>query len=242
MTHFIIVANGQFQVREIIDEAIQDKIIIALDGAADRLARLSILPHIIVGDFDSIDKKAWAILETDEPHTGRDGVLIVPWKDQNLTDLTKAIRYCDAQQAASITLVCATGNRSDHHEGTVRALRAEYKKERPILLHTEQQTLRFAKDETAYLHGEIGDKCGIVALPAGSFSSQGLEYDVNNFVLEFGFAESTCNALRTQQAVVQVQGEALLIMPPMLRAQRYYMQKTEVERLQLQLRDAIAKY
>ncbi len=240
MKHYIIIANGQFLIREIIEEAIQDKIILALDGAADRLARLGILPHIILGDFDSINKQAWGIMEGDEPHTGTHGTHIIPSKDQNFTDLTKGIRYCDTQATASITLMCATGNRLDHHEGSVRALRAEYKKHRPIFLHTEQQTLRFAKDETICMRGEIGDKCGIVAAPAGTFSSTGLEYDVENFVLQFGYAESTCNALRAPQATVRVQGEALLIMPPVLNTQRDFMRKSEAERLRLQLRDATA--
>lgn len=237
MQHFIIVANGQFLVREIIQEAMRGKIIIALDGAADRLLKLGMLPHIIVGDFDSINKNTWGIREQHEPHIGTHGVKIIPSQDQNFTDLTKAIRYCDIQGAASITLVCATGQRLDHHESAVRALRAEYKKERPMMLHTEQQSLRFAKNETVFLQGRVGDKCGIVAFPAGSFSSQGLEYDVDHFALNFGFTESTCNALREPKASVQIQGEALLIMPPLLKAQRAFMQNTEVERLQLQLRD-----
>jgi thiamine pyrophosphokinase len=245
--HFIIVANGNFLVKEIITEAIQDKIIIALDAASDKLARMGIMPDIILGDFDNEDKThahRWGIHTTfqdlrdeDQPYQGNHGVTLVPGKNQNLTDLTKAIHYCDANGAESITLICALGGRMDHHEAALRSLRTEYKKNRPILLHTEQQTLRFAKNEAVQLSGEIGDKCGIFAFPSGSFSSQGLVYEVENYPLQFGFSESVGNSLKATHAAVTITGEALLIMPPQLAVQRAFLQKNERERLEMLLRD-----
>jgi len=251
MAHFIIVANGEFLVHEIINEAIRDKTIIALDGAADKLARIGVQPHIILGDFDSISvsgknnwgiKKSFSELKNDDaPYTGNFGVFIVPAKNQNLSDLTKAIRYCDKNNAESITIICATGGQLHHHETNLRSLRTEYKKSRPIILHTEQQTLRHACDEEVELHGKVGDKCGIMAYPQGSFTSHGLEYEVTDYELKFGFAESSSNALKQLHAKISVKGEALLIMPPLLKAQRVFAEKSEIEQLELRLWDARAK-
>jgi thiamine pyrophosphokinase len=230
MKDFIIVANGDFLVKEIIEEAIANKTIIALDGAAKKLRRLNISPQVVLGDFDSLNQDE---IETFAKHS-----LIVPANDQNLTDLVKAIRYCDNEGATSITIICASGGQLDHHEGAMRALRTEYKKNRLILLHTDQQTVRFAKDETVTLQGRIGDRCGIIAFPQGSFSSMGLRYDVKNMLLTFGFSDSTCNSLVQDKAVVTVSGEALLVMPPQLQSQRDYISKSDIERLEMQLRDA----
>jgi thiamine pyrophosphokinase len=248
MPNFIIIANGNFLIKEIICEAIIDKTIIALDGAVNKLIHLGVHPHIILGDFDSIEERARhhfgvkntfsSLQETDSPYTGQHGTTIIPAKNQLFTDLSKAIHFCDQQGAESITIICATGGRLDHHESALRSLRAEYKKDRPILLHTEQQTLRFAKDETIRLKGEIGDKCGIVAYPHGWMTSKGLEYEANNFELQLGFSENTCNALLTTQATTTITGEALVIMPPQLFTQREFMRKNEAERLTLLLRDA----
>lgn len=247
-TDFIIIANGNFLVKEIILESIRNKTIIALDGAANKLMPMSIHPHVILGDFDSItdttqqyygvQKNAATLHESDLPYSGQYNTTIVPAKNQLFTDLSKAIHFCDSQDAASITIICATGGRLDHHESALRSLRAEYKKDRPILLHTEQQTLRFAKDETLIMQGEIGDKCGIVAYPHGWVTSQGLEYEANNFELQLGFSENTCNALLATQASITIAGEALVIMPPQLSTQREFMGKNEAERLALLLRDA----
>ena len=245
MKDYIIVANGPFLVREIMEEAIQDKIIIALDGAADKLKRINIVPHIILGDFDSISPESqayWGIQQTFHDitnhsltYTGKHGVLIVPAKDQDNTDLVKAIRYCDQQHAASITLVCAAGGREDHYEGVKLALRTEYSSHRVITLHTEQQTLRCAKDETVLLEGRVGDHCGFIATNTGTCSSVGLEYECSEH------AESICNVLRMSSATLAITGSALLIMPPQLASQRTFMQKNEEERLELQLRDVRSK-
>lgn len=248
MKHFAIVANGSFLVREIIVEAVQDKIIVALDGASQKLALLNIMPQVILGDFDSLTDKTMqhfgiknsfaALTLNDPPYQGANEIMIIPVKDQSKTDLQKGIAYCDQEGATSITLLCATGGRLDHQESILRTLRTAYKKERPIYLHTEQQTIRFAKDETIELNGKPGDKCGLLAYPEGRITSKGLEYEANDFKLQFGFSENTCNALVTNKAKVTVQGEALVIMPAQLSNQRLFMQLTEVERLKRLLRDA----
>lgn len=244
---FVIIANGDFLVKEIILEAIQNKTVIALDGAMNHLYRLGIQPDILLGDFDSITpavaehfgvKARFADMhETDMPYQGN-GIIIVPALNQNLTDLAKAIRYCDQQQASDITLLCALGARIDQHEHAMRLLRSEYRKNRPMLLLTDEQTLRFAKDETVSFAGQPQDKCGILAYPQATISTQGLLYDVENFPLTFADSESVSNIMRENQAFVKVTGEAMIVMPPLLKSQRVFMQKTPSERLELKLRDA----
>ena len=106
---FLIVGNGSFLASDIIQEAAQEKQIIALDGACETLARMGLMPHVILGDFDSVSDEGcqyWGIKETfhqirddSEPYTGHHGVKIVPAKDQLFTELMKAIRYCDENHA-----------------------------------------------------------------------------------------------------------------------------------------------
>lgn len=240
MSDYILIANGNFLVKEIIEEAIQDKIIVALDGATHKLLALNIKPKVVLGDFDSIHADNTSDIATFfKQLTEQHHITVVPAKNQNLTDLVKGIHYCDSQHAKSITIICALDERLDHHEATLRSLRSEYRSSRTILLHSEQQTIRFVKDETISISGEIGDKCGMLAFPKATISSHGLEYEVEDFDLSFGFSESIGNALRETNATVTVSGEALLILPPQLAAQREFMKKTLVERLKIQLRDAI---
>lgn len=241
---YIIVANGNFLVREIIAQTITDKVIVALDGAANKLARLGFKPHIILGDFDSINIDILPLVDIEPPSEpygtsfrSREDVIIVPSQDQSLTDLTKAIHYCDQHGATSITLICAVGARLDHHEGVTRSLYKEYQANRPILLHTEQQTLRLLRNEAFSFNGNIGDKFGVVAFPEATISSQGLKYELNQFPLKFGLSESICNELREEVVHLSVSGNALIMMPPQLSSQREFIEKSETERLLLLLRD-----
>ena len=244
----VIVADGTFLPHEIIQEMSQNKVIIALDAAADKLARLGIYPHLLLGDLDASDAahaSFWGIQQTfadihdgSEPYLGHHNVTIVPQKNQQLTDLVKAIRYCDEHHAKSITLICATGGRLDHHEAALRSLRSEYKSERPLVLHTEQQSVCLAKDESLTIQGEIGDKCAILAYPQATLTSQGLMYDVADYKLIFGFSESIANSLSAPTATISIEGEALVIMPPQFASQREFMRKTEVKQLGVLLREA----
>jgi thiamine pyrophosphokinase len=263
---YLIVANGDFLVKEIISEAAKNKTIVALDGAAMRLKNRGIMPDIILGDFDSTQEdhaKYWGIQQrfaelkiselkeaesreseltnNSKSYLGNFGITIAPRINQQFTDLAKAIHYCDEKQANSITIICALGGRLDLQEAALRNLRVAHNKHRPLLLHSSQQTIRFVKDETLTVLGLVGDKCGIISYPKARFSSHGLLYDVNNFELNFGFTESTANEMRLPQASISVQGEALIIMPPQLTSQREFTQMPEARQLELLLRDAAAQ-
>lgn len=242
---YLIIANGPFLVKEIIQEAAIGKKIVALDGAANKLKRLNIKPDVILGDFDSIhDIDYWGIHadfnnmhDCTIPYLGKAGIIVVPRKDQARPDLIKAIHYCDKQGAKSITLVCALGGRLDLHETTLRSLRNEYRKSRHIILHTEQHSIQFICNEKVTIQGEIGDHCAILAYPNGNLTTTGLLYNVKNYDLAHGKADSICNTLLEPKVDIQVDGEALVIMPPQLQSQRKFMQLNEREKLKLQLRD-----
>lgn len=213
MANFLIVANGQFLAKELIVEAARNKIIIALDGAAEKLRQMNIVPHVILGDFDSLSEEQmqyWGIkslTDEHEPYSGKEGVLIVPAYDQTYSDLEKAIHYCDQQRASSITIVCATAGRLDHHEHAMHILADYYRPDRSMWLHTDQQTLRYARDEEVVIHGQPGDKCGINAKHTGRVSSQGLKYECHHAEVSF------CNELSGKTATLTITGGALLIVP-----------------------------
>jgi thiamine pyrophosphokinase len=222
MSAYVIIANGDFLSKSFIQTMTHGKTIVALDGAVNKLLAFDIKPHIIVGDFDSLDtdtQRYWDITKTfnamdvhSKPYLGRYDTLIVPSKDQSKTDLVKGIHYCDSQNASDIILLCALGGRIDHDEGNKRALRLEYKKSRPITLYTETHMLRYVKDETIHVTGKIHDKVAVLGYPRAVFSSTGLEYEGDDSALNFGY-DSICNALKNPQATIVIQGEAVVMLP-----------------------------
>ncbi len=230
-SNFIIVANVPFTDPQIIVTLSSARKIIALDGAADKLLDAQIIPDIIMGDFDSINKSKWGIKEGFDQITDKSPsytirknnktILVVPTKDQNFTDLEKAITFCDEHSSPEILILNAVGGRMDHSLGNIRALRKFHNPARLLRIRTDTQTLEMAKNDFSHqtgkdfhIYGDKGDYCGIMAFPDAHISTSGLVYDVTNFHLEFGYNESICNSFKTTKAIVTIhKGEALLIYP-----------------------------
>ena len=245
---FLIVANGEFLDRSIIVELARDSLILALDGASTRLARLGIKPNFILGDFDSIEesgsKDIWGITATgqnvkeeDLPYEGKYGITIVPAKNQDLTDLQKGIQFCKSQNAEEINIVCALGGRVDHELMNLRTLKSEESDSCKLYLHSNSQTIFFVKDGTFEVSGEIGDYFGLVAFPAAKFQSTGLKYNGlgDGYELIFSQAESVCNTLESKTVNFTVEGNALAISPGVLSSQREVSSLNEIKALELKL-------
>lgn len=125
--HFVIVAHGSGIDEALLRHECATSTVVALDGASSYLDEKGIPYHVILGDFDSVDPEKVvntfdAITDATSPyeHMGR---LIVPSKNQDLTDLYKGILFCDNHGATSITLFGATGDREDHSELNRNALK-----------------------------------------------------------------------------------------------------------------------
>lgn len=223
---YLIVANGPFLPKSIIVEAAQDACILALDGAANHLMRLGIKPDIVLGDFDSIQQNS---------DIAQSGVLLIPAHDQNLTDFQKGLAYA-LREATLIHVICATGGRMDHEQATLWALqRAASLKKCPIYLHNESQTMTFASNESIVIHGKHHDHCGLFGMPMAAMSVKngGLEYGSKDFYALTPWQFSAANRLiGNEGAIVEIQGDALIVNPPMLESQRRYAAKSRKEQLQ----------
>lgn len=104
--NIVIIANGEEIKQEIIkNELIDDPIIIAVDGGLFLCKKLNIIPHYILGDFDSIPAK---IIEE------YDSSKLIPRLNQNFTDLQKALEFASSLNPKKIKIFAATGKRTDH--------------------------------------------------------------------------------------------------------------------------------
>lgn len=211
---YLIIADGPTIGADRLRSLAEGRIVVSLDGAADKLRRFHIIPDYILGDLDSIeDRDYWGIPETLDGNivTGRHNVSIVWLDDQSLTDMEKGIAFCDNRGANTITLVDGSGGRMDHALGNIRFLRKYYKSQRPLMLISELQQMRYLHDETLTIAGNIGDHCGVFGFPRGVVTTHGLAYDVDQYALEFAETDSVANAFSSTEATITVQGDALLI-------------------------------
>lgn len=191
---------------------------IALDGAADRFQDIFV-PDVILGDLDSIqDPDYWGIKKTfselsdvESPYEGRWDLLVVPMKDQNRSDLMKAIEFSDQCGARSILIVNALGGRTDHLLANIRLLRRYHRPDRSLQIRAVDEVLEFVRDGEFVIPAPPGARFSVMAFPDAVVSSRGLAFELRDDHLEFGGHETICNRIETAGACITVRGEALAI-------------------------------
>lgn len=210
---YLIVANGPFLSASIIIEASQGACIIALDGAANKLARLGIKPDIILGDFDSFQEED-CFKEVEK--------IMLP--DQNFTDFQKSVKFA-MKEATSIHVVCALGGRLDHDQANIRSLQSEYSENCPIYLHNETQTMTFVRNKTIMILGNHGDYCGLFGMPEAimTVKNNGLAYASEKpYHLTLEKYSSSNRLVGDAGAIIDIKGSALIVNPPMFATQREF--------------------
>ena len=101
----VLVANGQRPSHPKIIQIIKDaEKIICIDNGYSIVKDLNIIPSILIGDLDSVD-----LTNVDQ------SVEIIKHKDQNLSDLEKALNYCIEKGISKVYLLASTGLRDDHN-------------------------------------------------------------------------------------------------------------------------------
>jgi len=83
-------------------------VLLAADAGADRLIEAGAIPHLILGDLDSISQKARSC-----------GVEVMPIDDQDSTDCDKLLRIAAGKGYSEVTLASVEGDSLDHLIGTV---------------------------------------------------------------------------------------------------------------------------
>lgn len=110
--HTVLVADGDMPPRPLLQKLCAEaKNVIALDGAANVLQRNTIVPNVILGDFDTLLKSHSDVedLKSTFPHSE-----IIRKADQNTTDLEKGLAYCVQQKLSSVLCLGLFGQALDH--------------------------------------------------------------------------------------------------------------------------------
>jgi len=115
--NILVIGNGVVESTEIIKEysGISDLIICA-DGGAGYLYKIGIKPHILVGDFDSIDPEVKRFYNDS-------GIEIVQFpRQKDYTDMELALDIAVEKGAKKIFIAGATGSRLDHTLSNIQLL------------------------------------------------------------------------------------------------------------------------
>ncbi len=208
---------------------------LATDGAANHLVTLDLIPHVILGDFDSIAFDSTAFDSTAIDSTAFDSTAIdstafdstafdsiaeefrarlysaelIHTPDQEASDLDKALEYLAERGAQRVTITGSSGGRVDHSLTTISLL----------FKYGDRLDLRIIEDDCelhllsrdVVIEGREGDTVSIVVFDAvHGVTTEGLSWRLNDATLYPG-SRGVSNRLAASNARIAIrEGRAVV--------------------------------
>ena len=202
----IIFVNGPFHDPEIARQLIQpDDYIIAVNGGTRHALRIDVLPHVIIGDLDSLPSDAADRLE----HENVQFLAFPAQKDE--TDLELALGHALEQRCTSIVLLAALGGRVDQSFANVFLLTLPELQGIDVRIIDGNQIAFLIRDE-AIISGKAGDTVSILPIAGDAIgvTNSGLEWPLHDAILPSGTTRGISNVLLGEQASIRVEKGVLL--------------------------------
>ncbi|QSX06854.1 thiamine diphosphokinase [Sedimentibacter sp. zth1] len=202
----IIIANGTYLKKELFNKIYDKKdFIICADGGLNYIDNLNIIPNLIVGDFDSVNKD---ILHK---YNNVETVKYKPEKDYTDTELAieKAIEFGFKE----ILLVCATGTRLDHTMANVLLIEKYIKETISIRLIDNNNYIQpLVQNKTI----NICKNCFVSIIPLTDYiqidSLEGFKYPLLDRTVNRGSTLCISNEIVSETAEIKIShGIGLLI-------------------------------
>lgn len=203
----IIIASGQLARTEEIDRAFQNAdLILAADGGANHLKAAGRLPHVILGDLDSIDAGTRDFYQA----SGVEIRTFPARKDQTDTEL--CIAYALERGVRQMTLVGVTGHRLDHTLSNIFLLKKLAEADvRACILDAHNEI--YLVTDRLELTGTPGDLLSLVPVSSEvtGVTLEGLAYPLENQTLERGTSLGISNYFTSHRAVIRISDGLLIV-------------------------------
>lgn len=185
--------------------------IIAVDSGADTIVRFGVIPHVVIGDMDSIDEKTKGLLY-------KKGVQFkISPSEKDETDTELGIDYAIEKGATEITIVGGIyGDRIDHILANIMYATVS---EVPIIFLNGMQRSFVKKGPTSIcLEGEKNDLLSLIPLSGDvtGLHSLGLQWGLDDSTLIFGKPRGVSNVFVTEKITVSWKSGWLFITQTLL--------------------------
>lgn len=197
----LVFANGEAPSAALVAElSWGNPYVVAADGGARHALAAGLTPDAVVGDLDSIDAEARALIPPGRLHR-------VARLD--ITDLEKAVAFAIEAGATTVDIAGAGGGRSDHALANLSVL-ASHRGRARIALHDELFEISLV-DGRAEVAGPPGTLVSLVAIgECTGVTTEGLRWPLEEFTLPFG-PRGIHNEVEHQPASVSVRTGTLLL-------------------------------
>jgi thiamine pyrophosphokinase len=205
----VIFANGEFGNVEDAQALLRpDDLVIAADGGTRHALAAGLVPHVVIGDLDSLTPDAQARVEA----AGTRIIRFSPRKDE--TDLELALQYAAREGATQIVVLAALGGRLDQTIANLLLLALPDLQGLDVRIVEGPQTafLIDSERDPPPIEGCPGDILSLIPLrgDAVGVTAEGVEWPLHDDTLRFGFARGVSNVLTGDLAHVRVRDGVLL--------------------------------
>ena len=185
----------------------QPDLVIAVDGGAEKCRRLGIVPHLLIGDLDSISSE----LTEKYRHTGVE--IIRHPRRKDATDLELALDLAKVRGADQLLLFGVLGGRWDMSLANVMlAASTKYRRMHISLLQTRCRIHIIHGGSDFILKSREGQTVSLLPLSVDveGVTTSGFEYPLQDSLLPFGSSRGISNILMKNEGTVMVKKGVLL--------------------------------
>ena len=203
----VIIANGDLEYTDDIINIIKDaQLIISADGGARHLRALNIMPHVMIGDFDSI-------LPADKLFFKEKKVKTLTFSSKkDHTDSEICISWALDNKATDITLLGVTGTRMDHTLANIFLLKKLAEQNIPARIINKNNEIHIITDFIE-IKGEPKDFLSIIPVTqkVTGITFTGLKYPLVNAEIEMGASIGVSNTFKGTLATVSIKKGILIV-------------------------------
>lgn len=196
MKKAVIVVNGNLSKVPKLKKILHDNdLLICADGAAEHVYKQDIIPHVIIGDLDSIPNNIKKFYES------KDVLFQTFSREKDFTDTELAIAYAIDHGSEELVICGLLGDRVDHILANIFYL-SKIAQKVPCAILEGDSNLYFSYNDIS-LKGKIGDEVSLIPFQEDceGIITKGLYYPLTNETLQYGstrglsnvFTESTCS-------------------------------------------------
>ena len=205
-----LVLNGQLEdydyIREVMDYNTYE-LIIAVDGGANHLYRLGIMPNYILGDLDSIDDDIRSYYEASDVVFKK-----FPTKKDE-TDAELAVWMVEEEGLLGIDIYAALGGRIDHELANIQLLYYILDRGMYPRIISEREEIYILRNEEMNLKGSIGDIVSLIPVKgdARGITLANMEYSVEELDLKYSVTRGISNVMLAEDAYINVRDGGILV-------------------------------
>ncbi len=201
----LIICNGEMPKKKIIIHVMkQNPFIICADGGANAAKKLGIVPHVIIGDFDSMSDSVG------EYYLQNGKTKFIHLRRQSDTDFEKALKLVLKKKFLRAIVFGATGKLTDHTLGNF-SIMMRYAHRLHLTLIDAHYMIEKINRQIEF-QTSIGERISLIPFPSASgITTEGLKFKLQNDSLSLGIREGTCNEAVKKVVTISYEHGALLL-------------------------------